>query len=54
MNKILAVIEVYNNFKETIIAMFRFIKKKKKVGVVMLDVEKSDIYTNSIKNYKLN
>lgn len=50
----ISVINIYDNFKEAIIAMFKFINVEKQIGIIMLDLEKSDIYTKSIKNYKLN
>ena len=34
--------------------MLKFIDAENQINTILLDVEKSDIYTKSIKNYKLN
>jgi hypothetical protein len=54
MKQAISVINIYDSFKDAIVAMFKFINVENQINTILLDVEKSDIYTKSIKNYKLN
>lgn len=42
------------DMKQAIVAMFKFINVENQINTILLDVEKSEIYIKSIKNYKLN
>ena len=54
MKQAISVINIYDSFKDAIVAMFKFINVENQINTILLDVEKSEIYTKSIKNYKLN